>query len=60
MEYFSSRICNFQMQKLSTAAAAAAAKKLLKKRRNFVKLTFFTYNIKKNQKKIFGISIFNT
>jgi hypothetical protein len=37
------------MQKLSTAAAAAAAKKLLKKRRNFVKLTFFTYNIKKTK-----------
>jgi hypothetical protein len=35
------------MQKLSTTAAAAAAKILLKKRRNFVKLTFFTYNIKK-------------
>jgi hypothetical protein len=47
MKYFSSRICNFYMQKLSTAAAAAAAKILLKKRRNFVKLTFFTYNIKK-------------
>ncbi len=47
MKYFSSRICNFYMQKLSTAAAAAAAaaKKLLKKRRNFVKFKFFTYNI---------------
>jgi hypothetical protein len=33
MKYFSNRICNFYMQKLSTAtaAAAAAAKKLLKK-----------------------------
>jgi hypothetical protein len=39
------------MQKLSTAAAAAAAKKLLKKLRNFVKLTFFTYNMK--EKKFF-------
>jgi hypothetical protein len=45
MKYFSRKICNFYMQKLSTAAAAAAAKKLLKKLRNFVKLTFFTYNI---------------
>jgi hypothetical protein len=41
MNHFSSRICNFYMQKLSTAAAAAA-KILLKKLRNFVKLTFFT------------------
>jgi hypothetical protein len=49
MKYFSSRICNFYMQKLSTIAAAAAAKILLKKRRNFVKLTFFTYNIKKTK-----------
>jgi hypothetical protein len=49
MKYFSSRICNFYMQKLSTAAAAAAAKKLLKKRRNFVKLTLFTYNIRKTK-----------
>jgi hypothetical protein len=46
MKYFSSRICHFYMQKLSTAAAA---KILLKKRRNFVKLTFFTYNIKKTK-----------
>jgi hypothetical protein len=45
MKYFSSRIHNFYIQKLFTAAAAAAAKKLLKKRQNFVKLTFFTYNI---------------
>jgi hypothetical protein len=45
MKYFSSRICNFYMQKLSTAAA----KILLKKRRNYVKLTFFTYNIKKTK-----------
>jgi len=37
------------MKKLSTAAPAAAAKILLKKRRNFVKLTFFTYNIKKTK-----------
>ncbi len=37
------------MEKLSTTAAAAAAKILLKKRRNFVKLTVFTYNIKKNE-----------
>ncbi len=49
MNYSSSRICNFYMQKLSTTAAAAAAKKLFKKRRNFVKLTFFTYNIKKTK-----------
>ena len=49
MKYFSRIICNFFMQKLSTAAAAAAAKILLKKRRNFVKLTFFTYNIKKTK-----------
>ncbi len=52
MQYFSSRICHFYMKKLSTAAAAAAAKILLKKRRNFVKLTFFTYNIK-NTKNFF-------
>ncbi len=42
MKYFASRICNFYMQKLSTAAAAAAAaaaKKLLKN----------TYNKKKNK-----------
>jgi hypothetical protein len=50
MKYFSSRICNFYMQKLSPADAAAAAKKLLKKLRNFVKLTFFNYNIKKTKK----------
>ncbi len=54
MKYFSSRICNFYMQKLSTAAAATtaatAAKILLKRRKNFVKVTFFTYNIKKTQK----------
>jgi hypothetical protein len=37
------------MKKFSTAAATAAAKILLKKRRNFLKLTFFTYNIKKNK-----------
>jgi hypothetical protein len=49
MKYFSSRICNFYMQKLSTAAPAAAAKIMLKKRRNFVKLTFFTNNIKKTK-----------
>jgi hypothetical protein len=49
MKYFSSRICNFYMPKLYTIAAAAATKILLKKRRNFVKLTFFTYNIKKTK-----------
>jgi hypothetical protein len=49
MKYFSSRICNFYMQKLSTTAAAAAAKILFKKQQNFVKLTFFTYNIKKTK-----------
>jgi hypothetical protein len=53
MKYFSSRICNFYMQKLSTAAAVAAAKKLLKKRWNFVKLTFFTYKITKTKKFFF-------
>ncbi len=49
MKYFSSRLCNFYMQKLSTTAAASAAKILLKKLRNFVKLTFFTYYIKKTK-----------
>jgi hypothetical protein len=37
------------MQKLSTTLATAAAKILLKKQQNFVKLTVFTYNIKKNE-----------
>jgi hypothetical protein len=36
MKYFSSRICNFQMQKLSTAAVVAAAEKLSEKWQNFV------------------------
>jgi hypothetical protein len=45
MKYFSQRICNFYMQKLSIAAAVTAAKKLSKKRPNFVNLLFYTYNI---------------
>ncbi len=37
------------MQKLSTADAIAAAVKLSEKRRNFEKLTFYTYNIRKTK-----------
>jgi hypothetical protein len=50
MKYFSNRIFNFYMQKLSTAAAVAAAKKLSKKQRNFVNYHFYTYNMKKTKK----------
>jgi hypothetical protein len=49
MKYFSSRICNFYTQKLSTTAIIAATEKLSKKRRNFVNYLFYTYNIKKKK-----------
>jgi hypothetical protein len=53
MKYFSSRICNFQMQKLSTAAVR---RKTVVKRQNFVNLLLYTYNIKKQKQNSWNLN----
>jgi hypothetical protein len=58
MKYFSSRIWNFYMQKLSAAAAKIPV--LLKKTTKFCEINIFTYNIFFFLNLFFGISIFNT
>jgi hypothetical protein len=50
MKYFSSRICNFYIKKLSTADAITAAEKIVGKAAKLCKLTFYTFNIRKTKK----------